>query len=383
MIIIQIFPFFDGYIERIKSLIAIADVDHYIILITKNNIPITIDTLHVSIRHANGKKKGLGFMLFALHETFKAVKAASIETPITIHDHFFPRVGLITKLMFKKHVIHTVISFYASNYALLKSRGWRINSQPRSLTCEFHYFSMLLSRIISEWIAVKSYDAITGNSQEILDNFIHYFKMLDKKGYLLQTAVDTTFYQPRTVSTARSKKCILSVGRILLRRKGIDTILNAFTLVCKERNDCVLHLVGDIDPYDKKEFYAALQAHPYKDKIQTFKAVSRAGLREHYQNADVFISASINEGSPRTVKEALSCDIPSIVSDIPGHRSIDPNGEVLQFFTPSDTSALYLCVTELLTSKIKPLPGACRSYIDERFKVERVAMEFRRIYQLI
>jgi glycosyltransferase involved in cell wall biosynthesis len=207
--------------------------------------------------------------------------------------------------------------------------------------------------------------------------------MLDKKGYLLQTAVDTTFYQPRTVSTARSKKCILSVGRILLRRKGIDTILNAFILVCKDRNDCVLHLVGDIDPYDYKEFCAAIEAHPYNDRIQTFKAVSQSNLLEHYQNADVFVSASINEGSPRTVKEALSCDIPSVVSDIPGHRSIDPKGEVLKYFTPSDANALHLCITELFASKNKPLPGACRSFMNEHFRVERVAMEFRRIYHLI
>jgi glycosyltransferase involved in cell wall biosynthesis len=37
---------------------------------------------------------------------------------------------------------------------------------------------------------------------------------------------------------------------------------------------------------------------------------------------DVYVQASHNEGCPAAVIEAMACEIPVLVSDIPGHRQV-------------------------------------------------------------
>jgi glycosyltransferase involved in cell wall biosynthesis len=382
MVTLHIFPSFSAYPERARTLIAAANDSNHHFIITKMALPFTCTSPDVTIVHPTRVYGALHFLFFAIRTGHSIIHALPRFEKVIIWDHFLPRVGIVLKLLFGRQQIKTCISFYASNYTLLKNRGWRTDSQRTSASRECHYISMLLSRLVCEWIAVKNYDAVTGNNQEILDSFVSLFKMPDKIGIVLPTAVDTSFFIPHVPGTSNEEKRILCVGRILLKRKGIDTILSAFSLVCQTRKDCSLHLVGDIDPYDNKEFYAAIKTHSHNDKIHIFKAVSQRDLLAHYQHATIFLSASINEGSPRTVKEALACEIPCIVSDIPGHRAIDSEGEVLRFFPPSDTTALFSLIDAALDSK-KPLPGTCRHYIHTYFSVESVAAEFRSLYQQI
>lgn len=45
-------------------------------------------------------------------------------------------------------------------------------------------------------------------------------------------------------------------------------------------------------------------------------------VADYLKASDVFISASLGEGLPNTVLEALACGLPPLLSDIPPHREI-------------------------------------------------------------
>ena len=59
-------------------------------------------------------------------------------------------------------------------------------------------------------------------------------------------------------------------------------------------------------------------------------------LLQEYQAAGVFAFPSRFEGSPRSVREALACRTSAVVSEIPGHRGIDPEGQFLHFVSGHD-----------------------------------------------
>lgn len=66
-----------------------------------------------------------------------------------------------------------------------------------------------------------------------------------------------------------------------------------------------------------------------------------------FANTDLLITASLQEGSPNTVLEALSRNIPILASDIPGHREILPECCLLPL---TDISAWHNRLTEIFSN---------------------------------
>ncbi len=103
---------------------------------------------------------------------------------------------------------------------------------------------------------------------------------------------------------------ILAVGR-LHRQKAYDVLLAAFALFAEGSPDWRLVVLGD------GPLREALEARARDDGISP-RVAFRGRVSDpypYYRSADIFVLASRYEGMPNALLEAMSCGLPSIVTD--------------------------------------------------------------------
>lgn len=135
----------------------------------------------------------------------------------------------------------------------------------------------------------------------------------------VQNGVDTDHYTPvptgykpvlrDLLRLPKNKRIYLSVG-VMYRRKQMLKMAESF--ISAGLKDAVMAIVGDGEEYDDVKQLAdsndnIILCGRQKDPLM------------YYQCADVFVSASLAEGLPNAVLEAMACGLPVILSDIGPH----------------------------------------------------------------
>jgi starch synthase len=108
-------------------------------------------------------------------------------------------------------------------------------------------------------------------------------------------------------------------GRIDIRRKGLDVLLDAWKDVCAQRPDreIVLILIGsgpDAELFDKRIQEAAV---PRIHWIRNY-VLDRPKMRQYLSAADVYVFPSRHEGFPVAPLEAMACGLPIVAACAPG-----------------------------------------------------------------
>lgn len=111
-------------------------------------------------------------------------------------------------------------------------------------------------------------------------------------------------------------KYILFVGR-LVPEKGIHDLINAFTVA--NLTDTKLLIVGSVDFEDK---YSKQLKQNSSDEVIFAGRRTGQDLISIYRGAKLFVLPSYHEGLPIVALEALSMDVPILLSNIPPHMDI-------------------------------------------------------------
>jgi len=109
----------------------------------------------------------------------------------------------------------------------------------------------------------------------------------------------------------------LSVGR-LVPEKGFHDLMEAFE---KLDTRWKLVIVGDADHEDRYSINLKKRADKIDGIIMTGYQKGKA-LKELYSNAGLFVLPSYHEGLPIVALEAMSYNLPILVSDIPANREV-------------------------------------------------------------
>ncbi len=110
------------------------------------------------------------------------------------------------------------------------------------------------------------------------------------------------------------KGYVLSVGR-LVPEKRLEVLIAAFEKL--DRRDLDLAIVGA--PRYSEDYAASLQKGG-AERVKFLGLQTGEALGTLYANAAVFATASLREGLPMAVLEAMGSSIPVVASDIPAHR---------------------------------------------------------------
>jgi len=143
---------------------------------------------------------------------------------------------------------------------------------------------------------------------------------------LIPYGVDHGQFHPVERGAARERlglpldRPLVLYAGLLVARKGVDVLLDAFARVAGARSDAELVLVGgSIERDDRRR---ALERHA--TALGCADRVRFVGPRPHgemalwFSAADVFAFASRLEGFPNVVREAIACGTPCVVTALPG-----------------------------------------------------------------
>ncbi|WP_232771249.1 glycosyltransferase, partial [Colwellia sp. 75C3] len=153
----------------------------------------------------------------------------------------------------------------------------------------------------------------------------------------VNNGVDTSKYKFENIDNTSEYVNLLHVGHISAR-KDPETIISA-VINYNERPIQVkklkLTLVGGGELYDK--LHIKWQGNEY------INVIGRVSNVENYlSQSDIFVSASLSEGFPNSVLEALSSGLPCVLSDIPQHAEFNKyyieNDEFILFRRSNVTS---------------------------------------------
>jgi glycosyltransferase involved in cell wall biosynthesis len=184
-----------------------------------------------------------------------------------------------------------------------------------------------------------------------------------------------------------NKKVILYVGR-LVKQKGVDYLIEAFSKLRKEMDDIVLLIVGAGESRTELELQSknlGIEGNVY------FKGfVSNAKLPPYYLLCDICVMPSITYGQAdvwlRAVNDAMCAGKPVIATDAVGAAFDMIRGGLNGFMVPErDADALYNALKKILSEQelAKRMGEESKKIVEQGFKYEHMIKGFSRAVESI
>ena len=158
------------------------------------------------------------------------------------------------------------------------------------------------------------------------------------------TPIDTTVFSP-DVRTRSDDRYLLFVGRLDDAVKRVSAILAAFESA-RGRHNIRLLVVGD--GQDALKLRALGEKLLGKDVEFLGWVEDPERLAHLYANADALILASVREGFPTVVGEALACGTPVIATDVGGVSEVVIDKVTGRLNPAGDDAALTAALTEVI-----------------------------------
>ena len=139
---------------------------------------------------------------------------------------------------------------------------------------------------------------------------------------------DIKRHSPYTPWEAGTPCRIFSCGR-LNPVKGHKYLIESVELLRLRGFDVRLQIAGEDEQGGsgyRKELEKIVQDKSMSDCVELLGAVSEARIRQGLEEANVFALASLNEGVPVAVMEAMAMEMPVIVTDVGGNSELIDNG---------------------------------------------------------
>jgi L-malate glycosyltransferase len=118
----------------------------------------------------------------------------------------------------------------------------------------------------------------------------------------------------------------------------VGTVLQGFIVAVRQHPRLRLMLLGGGS--QAQALQGMITEAGVADKVWIGGRTRYADLPAYYRAADVYISASLTDGSSVSLMESLACATPALISDIPGNREWVTEGENGWFFPVGDWQAL-------------------------------------------
>jgi len=153
-------------------------------------------------------------------------------------------------------------------------------------------------------------------SKYMYNKFYRYVK--PKRIALIYNPVKEYFFSygcyKKSENISKSKKVRLIYVGLLIKRKGVDKLLEFFPYVLKEFRDAELHIVGD-GPL-KVSIEKTIKRANLKKRVYIHGKLPDDTLLQLYLTSTVFVTASYWEGFCLPVAEAITLGIPSVVRSV-------------------------------------------------------------------
>lgn len=315
-------------------------------------IPNKICLYFQSIKNAGGAEKKLCELSNYLSRIGYEVHLVTLDEPNTIsfyaldkninwHSTYYGSKGnnLLFKLkkiayfirIFNKYSIDVLIGFVMSGdktlyLAATIARVKIIVAERNSPIMYQHLFSKFTRYGI--WIWMHLANKITIQNEGYLSL---YPSSLVKRLYVIPNSVviPEKIARPE-IPDVNNRFRILAVQRLNFIQKRPDLILKAFSLISEKVPLWDLYMLGDGSDDEIGKFKNLIIEYGLADRVKIISA--EINVAEYYLNSNLFVTATLWEGFPNALAEAMSFGLPAIVfGGIPGVSDfIDGGGWVVK-----------------------------------------------------
>lgn len=175
----------------------------------------------------------------------------------------------------------------------------------------------------------------------------------------------------------RDELRLITVGR-LEREKGHTLLLDAVAAVRAHRVS--LTVIGDGSEMDALRGQA--ETLGIGDRVRFLGRIGQDEIRDHYARADAFCLASLGEGIPVVLMEAMAMRMPVIAPRIMGIPELVREGTSGLLFTPGRPDALAEAITSLAAGRERwrEMGDAGRARVAEQFEIGACAERLDAIF---
>jgi glycosyltransferase involved in cell wall biosynthesis len=202
---------------------------------------------------------------------------------------------------------------------------------------------------LADRFALRRADSVMADSQDLLDRCVELGAAPDRTA-LIQWGVDLELFRPAEDRAAVKERLGLGPGPVILSPRSfmpvynIPTVIEAFGGIGERFEDAqlVLKHMGAVS--------IELPELPHRDRTRVIGKVSYAEMADYYRAADVCVSVTSSDSSPRSVWEAMASGCPCVLSDLPWvSELIEPGRDALT--VRIDAAELASAVGRVLTER--------------------------------
>lgn len=303
----------------------------------------------------------------------------------------FLNLNYIRSIIWGRKKIKKIIS--KNNIHIIHSHGFRVDYLVSGLNGCFKKLSTLHSYYYEDYL--MSFGVILGNIMIFFRNIIYRGfnipitcsktisdRLYERNGYrfqFVQNGIDVTKYN---VPTAQDKleirrllklpnKRIFITVSMISKLKNIDEIINVF----KQRKNDMLLILGSGPLFNQ-----------IKEKASEYDNIYMIGhvtnVSDYLSASDYYISASLSEGLPNSVLEAMASGLPCILSDIKPHKEVLSDLEIGgALFKLNCCGSLNSVIEKTLKKDYALLSKDARKRIEDNFSSLIMTKKYSKIYQ--
>ncbi len=135
----------------------------------------------------------------------------------------------------------------------------------------------------------------------------------------------------------------------LIKRKGQDILIKAIAQLKKENIIYYINFIGDGD--EKLNYEKLAKQLNVSEQIIFSGYVERKKITDHYQNSDLFVLPSFNEGMSNALLEAMASGLPVVVTDVGGTKELVEDGLNGFVFPVGDVNKLIEILEQIYLQK--------------------------------
>lgn len=276
------------------------------------------------------------------------------------HDYKSNAIGMLIRLFYRMHLITTV-------------HGWVRHTRRTPL---YYWIDRLSLRFYKKIVCV---------SEDLLQACVAS-GVPPAKCEVILNAIDTTVYAP--VSDCNSSReqlgipadryLIGSVGRLSVE-KGYNFLIDAVDRLIREGHNISLLIVGEGNI--RGELEAQIERLGLQSRIQL--AGYQSNTIDLYRAMDLFVLASLREGLPNALLEAMAMEVPVVVTSVGGIPQVICDHENGVLVEPGDAKILADAVREMLVHRDLALKMArkARETVEQDYSFNRRMDRMVQLYE--
>ncbi|MCS3861650.1 glycosyltransferase involved in cell wall biosynthesis [Salinibacter ruber] len=193
--------------------------------------------------------------------------------------------------------------------------------------------------------------------------------------------VDVETFVPST-TPFEERDYLLSVGRFGDPRKNPRLLFKAYARIQEELGEeaPLLFLAGRTGP--SQEAWEVASQLGIREQVTFHQNVSHERLIELYQEAQLFLLSSDEEGLGLVILEAMACGVPVVSTDCGGPSTVIQEGETGRLVTKRDPDKLASAVADLLRdlSLLRRYGDNARKRVVDQFSEKAALQGFLDVY---